>query len=329
MINKAYEELTRKYNDIQEKLRFFKERLEDKIIEIVKSNWVDYEPVPISKSFLAIDGGEFVKETRYGTIFVVNAEAILSKGLETNEEVDGEVKVGVLSPGNLGEERVEEIMSILELSLAVKHGDKGDLILMDGSLIKKLGKAKDIMGEENPNLDDIIYYKDEKESYNQLILNKQIILSRLVQKYGDKTLWISKNSKGKDIFEQEISDIAILETFTDNPGFTKPKVHHIKSENLAKNREVEILDGMEFTTFLTRLEKGQKVLRIDVIGRIDQEIIKEIMNSLYSVSINGYPYPLLKAHFDVKISKDDRTRILTLFNLKKRHGNSWMPSQFF
>lgn len=329
MIDKAYEELTRRYSEIQEKLKFFKESIEGKLGDVLKEIWVEYEPKPVSKSFIAIDGGEFIKETRYGTVFVVNAEAVLSTSLEKNEAIDGEVEIGVLSPGNLSRERVSEIMSILEIYLALRNGDKADFILMDGSLIRKLGKAKDISGNEVQDLRSIIYLDDEKESYNQLIVNKQILMSRLIQKYGDKTLWISKNSRGKDIFKQGISDIAVLEALTQNSGYTKPYIRHIKSEDLAKNREVKILDGMEFTTFLTRLERAQKIIKVDVIGRIDEELIKEIMDSLYAVSVNGYPFPLLKVHYDVRVSKEDRNRILTLFNLKRTRGNRWIPSQFF
>lgn len=329
MINKAYEELTKKYNDMQERLRFFKDKLKEEVSNSINELWIEYEPRQVKKSFLAIDGGEFAKETRYGTIYITNAEIILSKGLEENEGIDGEVRVGVLSPGNLGKERVSEIMSILELSLALKHGDEGDIILMDGSLLKKIGKGKDVTGEENPNLDEVINTKDEQQSYNQLVLNKQIVLSKLIQKYGDKTLWISKNSKGREIFNQEISDIAVLETLTENPGYTRPNTRYIKLEDLAKNNEVQVLAGMEYTSFLMRLEKGQKVLKVDMIGRLGDEEIREIMDSLSLVSINGYPYPLLKVHFDVKVSRDDRNRILTLFNLKRKRGNSWWPIQFY
>ncbi|AWR96523.1 hypothetical protein DFR86_02475 [Acidianus sulfidivorans JP7] len=330
MIDKVYEELTRDREKILNKLQFFRDNLKDTIKkEKIDEVWVEYEPNPIKKSFIAIDGGEFIKETRFSTVYVSNAEAILAKGLQEYIPIDNEAKIGVLSPGNLSRERVSELMSILELSLALRNGDKADIILMDGSIIKKLGKGKGISGKENPNIDEILNISNEEESYNNLILNKQIILSKLIQKYGDKILWISKNSKGKDIFAQQVSDIAVLESLTENPGYTKPRIHQIKSEYLVENDEVSILKGIEISSFLMRLEKGQKVLKVDITGRIDESNIKYFMDCLSLVSVNGYPYPLLKVHFDVKANKEDRLRILTLFNLLRKQGNSWIPNQFF
>ncbi|ARM75003.1 DNA double-strand break repair nuclease NurA [Acidianus manzaensis] len=329
MINKVYEEIAKNHDKIQDKMQFFKDTFKDKIKDKIEEVWINYEPSPIQKSFIAIDGGEFVKETRFSTIYVSNAEAILAKGIEEYSSIDSEVKVGVFSPGNLGKERVSELMNILELSLALRNGCKSDIILMDGSIIKKLGKGNGISGNEIQNIDDILNSDDEEESYKNLVLNKQIILSKLVQKYGDKTLWISKNSRGKDIFMQQVSDIAILESLTENPGYTKPRIHQIKSDTLAENNEIEVLKGLEISSFLMRLEKGQKVLKVDIVGRIDESFIKNIMDYLFAVSVNGYPYPLLKVHFEVKANREDRLRILALFNLIRRQGNTWIPNQFF
>ena len=327
MIDKAYEEFANNYQKILEKIRFYSNSIEDSVKEYLKKIWIEYEPTPTNSSFIAIDGGEFIKELRVGTIFITNAEAVYGEGVNVNP-IDSEIKMGVFRPGNLARERVSEIMSILEISLALRNGNRAEYILMDGSLKKKLGNGRDIEGEER-DLDDIINEENEEESFKNLVLKSQILISRLIQNYDGKVLWISKNSKGRDLFGESVSDIAVLESLTENPGFTLPFVHTIDKKVLAKNKEVENLEGIEITSFYVRLEKGQRVIKIDLTGRVDEDEIKQIINRLYSVSIKGYPYPLLKVHYDVKVGKEDRQRILSILGLNHMRGNSWWPNQFF
>ncbi len=328
MIEKAYEEFTNNYSKILEKIRFYSNSINDSVKEYLKKIWIEYEPIPHNNTFIAIDGGEFVKELRVGTVFLANAEAVYGEGVNVRP-IDNEIKMGVFRPGNLAKERVSEIMSVLELSLALKNGNKAEYILMDGSLKKKLGNGKDIEENDDKDLDEILNCDNEEKSYKRLILKSQILISRLIQNYDGKVLWISKNSRGRDLFGESLSDIVVIESLTENPGFTLPFVHRIDRKNLANNKEVLNLEGTEITSFYVRLEKGQRVLKVDISGRIGEEEIKKIINDLYSVSIKGYPYPLLKVHYDVKVNKEDRQRILSILGLNQRRGNSWWPNQFF
>lgn len=327
LIERAYEEFANNYPKILEKIRFYSNSINDSVKDKLKKIWIHYEPTAVNKSFIAIDGGEFVKELRVGTVFLTNAEAVYGEGVIVSA-IDNEIKMGVFRPGNLAKERISEIMNILELSLALRNGNKAEYILMDGSLKKKLNNGKDVEGEEK-ELDEIINDENEEESLKNLILKSQILISRLIQNYDGKILWISKNSKGRELFGENISDITVIESLTENPGFTLPFVHTIDGKILAKNKEVKNLEGVEITSFYIRLEKGQRVLKVDLTGRIDDEGIKKIMDSLYSVSIKGYPYPLLKVHYDVKVNKEDRQRILSILGLNHMRGNSWWPNQFF
>ncbi|BDC18303.1 DNA double-strand break repair nuclease NurA [Acidianus sp. HS-5] len=327
MIEKAYEEFTNNYSKILEKIRFYSSSINDSVKEHLKKIWINYEPEPVKSSFIAIDGGEFVKELRVGTVFLANAEAVYGEGVNVSP-LDNEIKMGVFRPGNLAKERVSEIMSVLELSLALRNGNKAEYVLMDGSLKKKLGNGKDIE-EEEKDLDEIINCDNEERSFRRLILKSQILICRLIQNYDGKVLWVSKNSRGRDLFGESLSDIAVIESLTENPGFTLPFVHTIDRKNLVNNKEVKSLEGTEITSFYVRLEKGQRVLKVDLTGRIEEEEIKKIINNLHSVSIKGYPYPLLKVHYDVKVNKEDRQRILSILGLNHIRGNSWWPNQFF
>lgn len=330
MIDKAYKELAENYDNLKNQLKTFYKNIGKEVSNKVKEIWIPYIPKSSIKKYLAIDGGEFVKEMRVGTIFIVNAEAILSNGINS-EPIDTYTKVGVFRPGNLAKERVSELMATVETKLALKNSNRTDFILMDGSFNKKLNKGKGIESNLEYSLDDIISLKfyDENEMYKSLIVEKQITISKLINELDKRVLWISKTSRSRDIFLQQLSDLVILETFTYETGYTLPVCRRVNQDDLVSHPLINLL-GFNVCTSFIRLKNGKKILRLDIVSKdkIEEKYIQQIIDNLSPVSIKGYPYPLLKVHYDVKVNMKDRERITRMLGLSKS-GVDWWPNQFF
>ncbi len=330
MIEDVYRELSENYAELREKIKLFYKELGKEIEEEVKKKWVPYTPNKSPKKYLAIDGGEYVKELRVGTFYVINVEALLGDGMETRP-LDKLSKVGVFRPANYAKEIVSELMATAEVKLALKNGDKADLILMDGSFSKKLGDANGIESKLDFNVEGIssLSVKDEKEMYRSILVEKQVAISKLINAYDNKVLWISKTSKNMDMFHRGLPDIVVLETFTEEVGYTSPECNGIDVIRLANHPEVNLHNYVICKSFI-RLKRSNKVLKLDVVSKfpIDEAFVKKVIDELSTVSVKGYPYPLLKVHFDVKIHRKDRERIMRMLGLYKP-GVDWWPSQFF
>ncbi|MEM0294067.1 MAG: DNA double-strand break repair nuclease NurA [Saccharolobus sp.] len=329
MIGKIYDMIIEKNEELKTQIYDIEKYLKEKIGDNLSNNWIEYSPKGSYKKFVAIDGGLFARSMRIGIVYAIDAEAVLGDR-EKVEVIADDGRFGIFKPGNNAKERINLLMQGLELKLALESGNLGDYILLDGSLDTKLGERVhivDLSREEfslvkNFDIDGIIAIKNEEKMSKLLRLLNQSLLSQVLGQYGNKVLFISKNSRTRDIFDTDYSDITVLELFTQSSGYTKPKIKNI-SYNLESLRE------LVYSSFYVRLETGHKVLKIDVIGSIDDNTIKEIMDSLAEVSVKGYPFPLLKAHMDVRISNADRKRIIQMVGGKLHKDIEWWPSQFF
>jgi NurA-like 5'-3' nuclease len=330
VINEAYERLASDRQLILRKLTLSGNEFDKKTIEEVKNNWKEFTPSSRNrKKFAAIDGGEFHKELRVGMVYVVDAEILITLGEKVLEK-EGDVRAGVFRPGNKAKERVGELMALLEAKLALNHGNKADWILMDGSIKKKVGEIREIDPPFEVRDDTLqsLDQSDEDLMLNFMVYEKQVLLSRLLERYGERTVWISKVSRGRELFKEEVSDAVLLETVTRSPGFSTVWCRKLTPTYLGIGDQREKLGESKVCSFYTRLEKGERVLRVDVTREVDEQWVKDLMNDLSSVSIRGYPYPLVQVHYDVKVSTVDRKRIMDILGLRNRRGVNWWPSQF-
>lgn len=331
MIKDVYELLLVNKETIQNKMRLLSELQDNSLNNKIREKWVEYCPSENSTStLLAIDGGMWIKELRHGFVYVVNAEVVKAEGFNI-VPLDSLALVDVIRPGNLARERISLIMQLLELKLAYKHAEEADYILFDGSIVKKIGNIKfkskitllddlDITSQKIFSLDE----KDEESMYLYLIAENHLLISSLIEKYKDKLVWVSKNSKSTELFNESVSDVSLLELFTKSCGYSTFSQKTIKEENILSDKASKILGNQVFYSTYVRLKEEEKVLKIDIFNTD----IKKIFNVLYSVNVKGYPFPLLKVHTDVKVSKDDRERIQQLLNIKKRNIE-WWPNQLF
>jgi len=332
VIKEVYSNLVENYLKIKKDLFFFSEGIGKDIQDKVNENWVPYTPkAGDPKGVLAVDGGMFSKEVRTGVIFVTNAEAVLHDG-EKTEPKDKLARVGVFRPGNDATDMTGYVMEAMELKLALLN--TSSITLMDGSIKKKVGKKVDeqylylldrLKGTDRSREVLSLEMENEAEIKNSLLLENKLLISE-IKKRG-LSLWISKKSKSSDMFKSFYSDMTLLELFTKGTGYTKPVTHKLTTGLPEEVKELRDLAG-EYSTFYVRLSKCAMILRVDSFGRISSSEIEGVIDKLSSDMIKGYPYPLIKAHSDVKVSRDDRARILSMIGRYNNLGVNWWPYQF-
>ncbi|BCU67661.1 hypothetical protein HS7_10980 [Sulfolobales archaeon HS-7] len=302
MIGVMYSRYIERVDEIKLQMENLANRTVREEEEKVKNLWIKYYSNADECSVLAVDGGHFTYEIRSGVIYAIDAEAISWRDQEKIAYQDGEVSI--MRPGEGAKKKVSLEMERLEI-LSARSGYNGeDLVLMDGS-IASVFRVEEELAQ--------VYQKLHDE------FNKLIILAKDV-------VWISKNSRLRPLFKSELSDVTLLEMLTETPGFTRPTRRKV-NRNKALNSELweKIGGGAWFTYF--RLSKGGPILKLEYLNELTEKRIENILNCLSKYNVQGYPYPLLKVHYDVKFTKGDKLRILESLGVKVKRIANWWPRQ--
>ncbi len=135
-------------------------------------------------------------------------------------------------------------------------------------------------------------------------------------------VYIAKNSYSSDILEVvNYPDIILFERLTSKPGFSTIKVKklteikHIPSAFLPKHISsiLEYFDKLCVYYGYVRLGDKTPVLKMEVIDRcgVDSiDLFRRYHSLLFSISVDGYPFPLKTAHLDSHITYSDVDRLL-------------------
>lgn len=326
MLADAYKALIEKKNEIERQLKLVEDIRISEIEKIVKEKWKVYNPKEAKSTFIAIDGGEWVKELRTGAVYIVDAE-VLKFDENGSSVLDSKALVGVLRPGNRAKDFVSLLMQLIELKFAYKYGSEADYVLIDGSLAKKIGDyvfVDKVSLLDNETGEEIyaLSINSEEASFKYLMAENHVVIAKLIEKYKDKLLFISKNSKSTELFNEKVSDTTLFDFLTDSTGYSEIIEKTIDGRNLLSEMASKKLDNMKYYSTYVRLSKGAKVLKIDMFSND----VEKIIDVLSSVSVDGYPYPLLKVHRDVKVTKQDIKRITRILDLKRRRIQ-WWPEQ--
>ncbi|MDQ3872602.1 MAG: DNA double-strand break repair nuclease NurA [Thermoproteota archaeon] len=70
----------------------------------------------------------------------------------------------------------------------------------------------------------------------------------------------------------------------------------------------------------SRLRDHTPIIRIEIIGTVNEKEVKSIMDKLCYHSVAGYPYCLKLAHNICKISNEDVDRLVSIFGLNNEQG---------
>lgn len=215
-----------------------------------------------------------------------------------------------------------------EFKLEVRSIKQQDIILEN--VKNRLKAGLNIQTIEDPY--EIIQYC--------LTLEKLTCIKYLLDNYSDKLIGISKTSSTQMLLKQPIPDVAALEYVCAEEGYTKTyEMDNIKprrvirqdSEDRSIQKEFPIyeeLSNRTFTTFFTRLDKQGNILKIELPYKLHQnnkkDKIESILTDLKSISINGYPYILKKAHDEVKIGKDNMEKIIMQLGIFEKTGRDML-----
>ena len=162
-----------------------------------------------------------------------------------------------------------------------------------------------------------------------------ICISHLLKKYKEKIICVSKTSSTKSLFNEKIPDAAVLEYACNNSGYTKPQKHesmrpvryvgNVKRQIDFPIEKIE-LSNTPYKVFFTKLEDTSNVLKIEIPYDINNDKILDILNDLESISVNGYPHILKKAHDEVKIKTKHLERIARNMGLYDKTGRDMLEN---
>ncbi|MDP8023924.1 MAG: DNA double-strand break repair nuclease NurA [Nitrososphaeria archaeon] len=111
-------------------------------------------------------------------------------------------------------------------------------------------------------------------------------------------IFIAKTSETKNDFNGSVGDIYYYSKYTSKAGISRVRY-----------------DPHGVSVFYARLADWAPVIKVEVPGEINEPEALKVVRMLHSVSINGYPYPLLLAHKICKITDEDMKTAETLLGL--------------
>lgn len=350
MLNSLYIEATRRKDSINEILPVLKKK------SIIKEKWSDLK-INSSKEDFSIGAGDgsFNKKNFLSfTFYAVDCESLIFNGdLKKIERFN----IDSTPNHSFLDDLLRTYMGTFEIKCALEsiREYNVDYYLYDGSLfgdlIRPFPKGADIPYEKK---EEIIKICEKELIENINNFNKELSTSKLINKYykiyKDKfeykiflsnieklyslaellkhrknIIAISKSSNNNEIFSTNISDIAIFDKYTNNPGLSQIIYKNISNE--VKHQfptKDDFFKSLEFTIFYLRLERGKNVLKVELPYKASKDEIIKIVEKINKYSIEGYPYLLKKAHNDVKITNRNIGELINIVNIQERSGREML-----
>ena len=254
--------------------------------------------------------------------------------------IDGSLK-GQLNHFNVNTDINQHIKNVLVATIGEfeKKLDDGNFeVGLDyynnrGYIKKLVLQEMNSSNEEEPS--DFKYEDFEEEIQNYYTgLELLACITHLINNYSEKILCISKTSRTNNLFEEKIPDSAVLEYLTTESGYTNPRITDNKklvrplSQNRFKSMEYPLYNdkilNYHYLSLFARLENKKHVIKVEIplknkdnAEKICDNIVN-ILDDLYSCSINGYPYILKKVHDNVVITNKFMDRMEMVYELKNK-----------
>lgn len=196
-----------------------------------------------------------------------------------------------------------------------------------------LSECKTIIKDNN-----LEYELDEIEMDIVLCLagyEQLMCISYLLKNFKEKIICVSKTSTTKSIFKEQIPDAAVIEYACNQSGYTHPQefksmrpVRYVGNVKRQVDFPIEntTLFDTPYKTFFTKLEDTSNVLKIEIPYNINNALIEDVLNDLESISVNGYPHILKKAHDEVKIKSKHLERIARNMGLYDKTGRDMLEN---
>jgi len=213
----------------------------------------------------------------------------------------------------------QSLLSLYEetMNTELKDIEKHDTEVFSSKLANNDLKEK--IGDMKKN-----HYSNYIENLENYLENMEKLLSLAnLLKYKDKIIAISKTSTATDYFNTNIPDIGIFDKYNKQTGYsTPPKYLSGKMNELKRDFHIkdDFFKKLEFTIFYVRLEENKNILKIELPYKTTESKIKEIIGIISKDSIEGYPYLLRKAHYDVVIKKSDIETLSKIIGIYEKSG---------
>ncbi len=323
--------------------------------------WVNHSFTENNRDItLAAGDGSINKKKFLSFIFyAISAETIIYR--KKLQKIESST-VDLLPHHRFVDDRLRNYMGLYELKNALKSLEEEsiDYYLFDGSILGNLirpipldkelsGKTKDkiksrylsALESELDSLEVSIKSSEFEEDLSKHFDNKTeamiylenlenlLVISKLL-KNGSKVVAISKTSTNNEYFGLDIPDMALFDRNHPKQGYSKPKFPKVstkvKHDFPVKN---EFFRGITFTMFYARLEDNGNLLKFELPYKIgDEEKIEEkivnLLNTIKSNCVEGYPYLLKKAHHDVIIKNRDMERLLKIMGFLEKDGREML-----
>jgi len=340
-----------------EAVKFHKEKIAQKLKEIeIKEPTLPWKVVDLEEvkgcRIAAEDGSYNYREMRNFAFYVVASQVFfLDKKLDCLRSCD----MDLLIPYKNVEERVKFYMYILESRISLKAISEFSpaIFLIDGSLLSILGKQlsfsslppKDVRRKLDKRYAKILeksveagemgilskrLWKEVKESFQEVaaqamfyleFLEHVIAFRKLLEKGKGKIVAVAKTSQASDYFKTGFPDIAIFERYTKGEGYSEPLIVDPPQSKILESRK---LHKMKISIFYARLKHFSNVLKFEILGKVDEEQVKDLLRRVKGICVDGYPYLLKKAHSETTIKDKDIERLMKVFGLIGKSGREML-----
>ncbi|WP_456475303.1 DNA double-strand break repair nuclease NurA, partial [Candidatus Pyrohabitans sp.] len=233
-------------------------------------------------------------------------------------------------------ERLDIYRATLELKAALAAVEEVELFLLDGSLHSSLTAPKPwwrfMRKEEVLSYIPLLEESDEPkllsreiaedfhaEAYQVMLLEHLeylVAIQKLIKRGKNKVVGVAKTSTDSSL-NMCIPDIAVFEEITSSAGYSTPRYKSIEMHYPIYNH---FFRKLVFTTFYARLERGKGMLMIELPREAKEGEIPELLAKLRGISVDGYPYPLRKAHKRVVITARDMERFAISLGISEKTG---------
>ncbi len=338
MLEATYEVLAKKRHGLRQEVdAFLAPSKKAELKGLWKSIRFNEKKIPIG----AEDGSANHISYKGFVLYAVNSLAVVYDG-HAKEYCASDI--GILEP-HLIEDRLALCRSILEFKVALKALPHSDIFLLDGSLSSDLGSPKFPGGELNSKekqevlallpevearlTEERLIARELSKEFKENRIAKTIFLEyleylacivRLLEEGLDKIIGISKTSTRASLIEG-LPDISIYERLSKESGFSELKREPLASKFRRRFPAYdEFLNSVVFTSCYARLVDGKGVLLVEIPREIGEDEVVNILEGIKAVSVDGYPYPLRKAHKEVVITNRDMQVISNSLGLIAKTG---------
>lgn len=298
------------YSEVEAKKEKIKKVLEGECAEFKVKNWSD---IAFSSSddyssidkISGVDGSFNFKRFIDFALYAAAAYACSSKSEIMEKEVD------IITNQRYLEERLRIKMALLELKAAEKISESSELVLLDGSLVGNIIRPMPFEGEDG---------ESEKEALAEYVSYLKV-MKKFLESAGNKAVAVSKSSTRNEIFRKNLPDIAVYQRRTSSAGCSEPFVVKIDREKKKKFLfGDDFFRSLEFTSFYARLERNRGIFSIEIPRKAEKKEISELLEKLCKISVEGYPYPLIKAHRKTAIKNKDIELLSNILGINLKTG---------